>query len=119
MGAFSRDREMWRSPHPEALRFVAKETNGIRKWEQFLNLKNVTDPCGQYVSRIYDETGCARPKDKRRKSEKQISIMRTSFSTIKAKLEEMCIRDSDYAYLILYDQGETGGGNRGGGWFEF
>lgn len=37
--------------------------------------------------RIYDETGCARPKDRRRKSEKQISIMRTSFSTIKAKLE--------------------------------
>lgn len=38
---------------------------------------------------IYDKTGCARPKDRRRKSEKQISIMRTSFSTIKAKLEEV------------------------------
>lgn len=38
--------------------------------------------------RIYDETGCARSKDRRRKSEKQISIMRALFSTMKTKLEE-------------------------------
>lgn len=46
-----------------------------------------------FLKGLHDETGCGGPKDRRRKSEKQISIMRTSFSTIKAK---------------------TGGGNGGG-----